>query len=186
MPRQPRAADQRTAVYFLLPPQQEAQLTELRLLLAQGFLHLTPEQAEELLPKTNLIRIALFKGLDQWIKEVRANPAGTLVAKMLEATPGAGIIPGAPVAVVQERGSRSYVHGAAATSTSVAAVQAQTPRPALLPTDDVVVLGAELETASVGTGADPVNVSDSTAIRMKQGKKPKKTMAMGKKPMGKR
>lgn len=185
MPRQPRAADQRTAVYFLLPPQQEAQLTELRLLLAQGFLHLTPEQAEELLPKTNLIRIALFKGLDQWIKEVRANPAGTLVAKMLEATPGAGIIPSTSLAV-QERDPRSYVHGAAATSTSVAAVQAQTSRPSLLPTDDVVVLGADLEATSVGIGTDPINVSSDTAIRMKQGKKPKKTMAMGKKPMGKR
>lgn len=172
MPRQPRAADQRTAVYFLLPPQQEAQLSELRSLLAQGFLHLTLEQTEELLPKTNLIRVALFKGLDQWIREVRENPGGSLVAGMLAATPGAGMI---------TREQTRSPGGAAAASTSVAAVKAQEPH-----LDAVIEAETVDQTAAMSTTAapDPVGVSDSTAVRMKQGKR-KKTMAVGT-GMGKR
>ena len=120
-----------SAIYFVLEEEQEALLDRLQRILSAQFLRLTPVQTKRLLPKSQIIRLALEKGLVHWIEELEA----------------AGIVETTETSAHTQRLEAILARGgAAATSTSVAAA------------------------------TDPVNVSDDTAIRMKMGKKPKKSM----------
>ena len=158
-----------TSWNILLSPQQELALAEIRHLVRSKFPLVGEEEYRRLMPTASILRWMLTYGMMRWLMENGGNPQilADLGSDASEETKPSSDEERARVQeqVRQER--------AAQREAAKAALLAEERRPG-----HAASQGAAARSTSVAAATDPVGVSDSTAVRMKQGKR-KKTMAVG-------